>query len=93
MNCLQLKNANHYPNVPHKVEAVYEAACFVLQGYSSFTQNLIAAANPQSTPLSQQSPTTGLSPTATTPVKAEDLSTLIAGFTMLRFTTYCRYNQ
>jgi hypothetical protein len=55
----------------------------VLQGYSSFTQNLIAAANPQSTPLSQQSPTTRLSPTATTPVKAEDLSTLIAGFTKL----------
>jgi hypothetical protein len=71
MNCLQLKNANHHPNVPHKVEAVYEAACFVVQGYSSFTQNLIASANPQSTLLSQLSPTTGFSPTATTPVKAE----------------------
>jgi hypothetical protein len=82
MNHLQLKNANHHPNVPHKVEAVYEAAHFVLQGYSSFTQNLIAATSPQSTPLSQQSPTTTrLSPTATTPVKLEDLSTLIAGFT------------
>jgi hypothetical protein len=81
MNCLQLKNANHHPNVPYKVEAVYEAARFVLQGYSSFTQNLIAANNPQSTPLSQQSPTTGLSPTTPTPVKAEDLSTLIAEFT------------
>jgi hypothetical protein len=52
MNRLQLKNANHHPNVPHKVEAVYEAARFVLQGYSSFTQNLITANNPQSTPLS-----------------------------------------
>jgi hypothetical protein len=81
MNCLQLKNADHHPNVPHKVKAVYEAAHFVLQGYSSFAQNLIAANNPQSTPLSQQSSTTGLSPTATTPVKAKDLSTLIAGFT------------
>jgi hypothetical protein len=81
MNHLQLKNANHHPNVPHKVEAVYEAAHLVLQGYSSFTQNLIAAANPQSTTLSQQSPTTGLSPTAATPVKSEDLSTLIARFT------------
>jgi hypothetical protein len=81
MNCLQLKNADHHPNVPHKVEAVYEAARFVLQGYSSFTQNLIAPNNSSSTPLSQQSPTTGFSPTTTTPVKAEDLSTLIAGFT------------
>jgi hypothetical protein len=83
MNCLQLKNANHHPNIPHNVnvKAVYEAAHFVLQGYSSFTQNLIAATNPQSTSLSQQSPTTRLSPTATTPVKSEDLSTLIAGFT------------
>jgi hypothetical protein len=81
MNRLQLKNADHHPNVPHKVEAVYEAACFVLRGYSSFTQNLIAAANPQSTALSQQSPTTGLLPTATAPVKSEDLSTSIAGFT------------
>jgi hypothetical protein len=81
MNCLQLKNTSHHPNVPHKVVAVYEAACFVLQGYSSFTQNLIAAANPQSTTLSQQSRTTGLSPTAATPVKSEDLSTFIAEFT------------
>jgi hypothetical protein len=30
MNCLQFKNADHHSNVPHKVEAVYEAACFVL---------------------------------------------------------------
>jgi hypothetical protein len=81
MNRLQLKNTDHHPNVPHKVEAVYEAACFVLQGYSSFNQNLIAASNPQSTPLSQQSPTTELTPMTSTPVKAEDLSTLIAGFT------------
>jgi hypothetical protein len=77
MNHLQLKNADHHPNVPHKVEA----ACFVLQGYSSFTQNLIAANNPQSTTLSQQSPTAGLPPTTSMPVKAEDLSTLFAGFT------------
>jgi hypothetical protein len=81
MNRLQLKNADHHPNIPHKVEAVYKAACFVLQGYSSFTHNLIAPNNPSYTLLSQQSPTTGFSPTATTPVKAEDLSTLIAGFT------------
>jgi hypothetical protein len=81
MNHLQLKNADHHPNVPHKVEAVYETAHFVLQGYSSFTQDLITATNPQSTPLSQQSPTTGLLPTATTPVKSEDLSTLVAEFT------------
>jgi hypothetical protein len=81
MNRLQLKNANHHPNVPHKVEAVHKAAHFVLQGYSFFTQNLIAATNPQSTTLSQQSPTTELSPTAAIPDKSKDLSTLITGFT------------
>jgi hypothetical protein len=52
MNHLQLKNADHHPNVPHRVKEVYEAARFVLQGYSSFTQNSIAATNPQSTTLS-----------------------------------------
>ena len=49
MNHLQLKYPNHHPNVPHKVEEVYNAAQFLLQGYSSFTQNLIAAAVPQTT--------------------------------------------
>ena len=47
MNRLQLKNPNHHPNVPHKVEEVYEAAQFVLQGYTSFTQNLIASNSSQ----------------------------------------------
>ena len=52
INCLQLKYPDHHPNVPHKVEEVYDTAQFVLQGYSSFTQNLIAAAAP---PITQQS--------------------------------------
>ena len=47
MNRLQLKNPDHHPNVPHKVEEVYEAAQFVLQGYTSFTQNLITLTSPQ----------------------------------------------
>ena len=47
MNWLQLKKPNHHPNVPHKVEKVYKAARFVLQGYTSFTQNLIASTSPQ----------------------------------------------
>jgi hypothetical protein len=81
MNFLQLKNADHHPNVPHKVEAVYEAACFVLQGYSSFIKNLIAAPNPQPTSLFQQLPTAESSPITTTSIQTEDLSTLIAGFT------------
>jgi hypothetical protein len=81
MNRLQLKNHDHHPNVPYKVEDVYEAAQFVLQGYSSFTQNLIASAGPQSPMQSQQS-TIPISPQTTSPpVKAEDLSSLIAGFT------------
>ena len=47
MNQLQLKNPDHHPNVPHKVEEVYEAAQFILQGYTLFTQNLIASDSPQ----------------------------------------------
>ena len=43
MNRLQLKNSNCHPNIPHKVKEVHEAAQFVLQGYTSFTQNLIAS--------------------------------------------------
>ena len=35
MNRLQLKNPDHHPNVPHKVKEVYEAARFILQGYTS----------------------------------------------------------
>jgi hypothetical protein len=81
MNRLQLKNHDHHPNVPYKVEDVYEAAQFVLQGYSSFTQNLIASAGPQS-PMQSQQTTDPKSPQTTSPpVKAEDLSSLIAGFT------------
>jgi hypothetical protein len=78
MNRLQLKYPDHHPNVPHKVETVYDAARFVLQGYSSFTQNLVAATAPQSPLQPQQSPTPQ-SPTS--PVKTEDLGSLIAGFT------------
>ena len=34
MNRLQLKNPDYHPNVPHKVKEVYEAAQFILQGYT-----------------------------------------------------------
>src|SRR6202522_710281 len=54
MNRLQLKHSDHHPNVP-SVQDVYEAARFVIQGYSAFTQNLIAASSSQPTPQSQQS--------------------------------------
>ena len=79
MNQLQLKNPNHHPNVPHKVEEVYEAAQFVLQGYTSFTQNQIA-----STSLSNYNspiPFHLLANSTDTPAKTEDLSTLFARFT------------
>ena len=80
MNWLQLKNPNDHPNVPHTVEEVYEAARFVLQGYTSFTQNLIASNNPQQ--LQQpQSPSNSPVNSTNTPAIAEDLSTLFAGFT------------
>ena len=80
-NCLQLKYPNHHPNIPHKVEEVYDTAQFVLQGYSSFTQNLITAAVPQTTQQSQQLLMSGSSSTPHPLIKTEDLSTLIAGFT------------
>ena len=80
MNQLQLKNPDHHPNVPHKVEEVYEAAQFVLQGYTSFTQNLIASNSSQQ--LQQpQSPSNSPVYSTNTPVKTEDLSTLFTGFT------------
>ena len=79
MNRLQLKHSDHHPNAPHKVQDVYEAARFVIQGYSAFTQNLIAASSSQPTPQSQQSP--GSPQSTNPPVKTEDLSSLIAGFT------------
>ena len=80
MSRLQLKNPDYHPNIPHKVEEVYEAARFVLQGYSSFTQNLIASNSPQQ---SQQSQSPSNSPVnfTNTPVKAENLSTLFARYT------------
>ena len=53
---------------------------FVLQGYTSFTQNLITSNRPQQ--LQQpQSPSNSLVNSTNTPVKAEDLSTLFTGFT------------
>ena len=65
-------------NIPHKVEEVYEAAQFVLQGYTSFTQNLITSTSPQQ--LQQpQSPSNSPVNSTNMPVKAEDLSTLFAG--------------
>ena len=54
---------------------------FIFQGYSSFTQNLITAAVPQTAQQSQQLPMSGSSSTPNPPIKTEDLSTLIAGFT------------
>ena len=84
MNRLQLKDADHHPSIPHKIEKVYEAARFILQGYSVFTQNLITASNSQPPPTQQQSQSQSSpsSPQATTPSpKNEDLGSLIAGFT------------
>ena len=71
---------DHHPNVPHKVEEVYEAAQFLLQGYTSFTQNLITSNSPQQSQ-QPQSPSTIPANSTNTPVKTEDLSTLFTGFT------------
>ena len=81
MNRLQLKKPDHHPNVPHKVEEVYDAARFVLQGYSSFTQNLIAASSSQSPPQSQNYSSPGPAENTSATVKTEDLGSILAGFT------------
>ena len=83
MNCLELKKPDHHPNVPHKVEEVYEAAHFVLQGYSSFTQNLIAAATTQPTEQLQLSSASSTPKASKPTAKAEDFNSLIGGFTKL----------
>ena len=70
MNQLQLKNPDHHPNVPHKVKEVYEAARFVLQGYTLFTQNLIASNSSQQYQW-PQSPSNSPVDSTNTPVKAE----------------------
>ena len=80
INRLQLKNPDHHPNGPHKVKEVYEAARFVLQGYTSFTQNLIASNSPQQSQ-QPQSPSNSPVDSTNTPVEAEDLSALFARFT------------
>ena len=80
INQLQLKNPDHHPNIPHKVKEVYETARFVLQGYTSFTQNLITSNSPQQSQ-QPQSPSNSPVNSTNTAVKAEDLSTLFAGFT------------
>ena len=81
MNHLQLKKPDHHPNVPYKVEKVYDTVCFILQGYSLFMQNLVAASSSQSPPQSQNyfspSPAEGTNAT----VKTKDLGTLLASFT------------
>ena len=83
MNCLQLKKPDHHPNVPHKVEEVYDAAHFVLQGYSSFMQNLIAASSSQSPPQSQNYSSPGPAEGTNATIKTEDLGTILASFTKL----------
>lgn len=83
MNWLQLKKPDHHPNIPYKVKEVYKAAHFILQCYSSFTQNLIAAAMPQPAIQSQQSLAPSLPEASKPTVKAKDLNSLIAGFAKL----------
>ena len=78
MNRLQLQKPDHHPNVLHKVEEVYDAAHFVLQG---FTQNLIAASFSQSPPQSQNYSSPGPAENTNATVKTEDLGSILAGFT------------
>jgi len=73
MTRLQLKKQDHYPNVPYKIEDVYEAARFVLQG--SITTGYYAPISSTYT----SAPTITDKPLAL-PVKTEDLSALLTEF-------------
>lgn len=74
-NRLQLKQPDHHPSVPYKVQDVYNAARFVLQGSTqTFYNQVTAVTNP---PLSQPNIVT----TAEPAIKKEDLASFFTEFT------------
>ena len=79
-NRLQMKNPDHHPNIPHTIQAVYEAARFILQSAATAPQNYFAPTphnvNPPFVPdgvvsIAKREPS----------VKKEDLGSLFAEFT------------
>ena len=73
-NCLQLKNPNHHPSIPHTVEKVYEVARFVLQGtnQSYLPATVQMATQPTNPPVTHAHEST---------IKREELNSIFAEFT------------
>jgi len=79
-NRLQMKHPDHHPNIPHKIEDVYEAARFILQSATTAPQNYFAPSpsnvNPPFVPdgavsIAKREPS----------IKQEDFGTLFTEFT------------
>ena len=70
-NRLSLKEPDHHPNIPYKVEKVYEAARFILQGASPV--GYVSS-------IGNTAPTTSPISTGDTVIKTENLSTIFTEF-------------
>jgi hypothetical protein len=73
-NRLQMKFHDHHPNIPHKIEDVYEAARFILQSDTTNTQSYFA---PLGKPAAADQPTFAKD----SPVKVETFGSFMTEFT------------
>ena len=76
-NCLQMKFPDHHPNIPHKIEDVYEAARFIVQSASNPTPSFLTPSKPP--PFTPPGLVTILKKDP--PVKTENLEMLMSEFT------------
>ena len=90
MTRLQLKHPDHYPNVPHTIETVYEAARFVLQGsipggyYAPFASTYNAPPATNNAPQVKSEPA----------IKTEDLGAFLTEFAkIMKDTLSANQNQ
>ena len=75
LNRLQMKFPDHHPNIPHKIDVVYEAARFVLQGSAIPTPTYY-------TPFAHDHPATSTTVAKNEPaIKTENFSSLFSEFT------------
>ena len=76
MSRLQLKFPDHYPNVPYKIEAIYEAARFVLQGSIPGGYYAPVASTYAAAPITSSAPQVKNEPA----IKTEDLGAFLTEF-------------
>lgn len=79
-NRLQMKKPDHHPNIPHKIQDVYEAARFILQSATTAPQNYFAPTPPNVNPPFVPDGAVSIAKREPT-VKQEDLGTLFTEFT------------